>query len=103
MLPLFGSELQMEDSTTDLLVAVDEAKAVKWSIGLAEILHNECLEDWRAAKYAGRLQFSTSRHTGRVGRAYIRPFHAQAADPLPMVDSQCLQRACKWFLRYLEL
>ena len=104
LMPLLGAEVQVEGATLDILVAVEESKAKKWSAGLQAIVSEQVLESHLAAKYAGRLQFATSRHTGRVGRAYIRPLHAQAMDPqFGNALSILGNRACNWFIQYLDL
>ena len=39
---------------------------------------------------------------GKIGRAYIKPFYAQANDPLPGGRaSQSLLGACDWWIRYI--
>ena len=57
-----------------------------------------------AAKFAGRLQFTLGLHSGKIGRAFLRPFYAQACAPLlgGQLSIQCA-RSCAWFEAYLRL
>ena len=53
---------------------------------------------------AGRISFSVIVSGNKVGRAFIKPFHAQAHHPLPgHMMSPWLERASRWFIQYLEL
>ena len=103
-LALLGAEVKLDLECSAVKIAVDATKADLWGKSLQEILAEGRLEKWRAAKLAGRMQFSLSLNFGRVGRAFVRPFHMQAAAPLPgdLLSMQA-KRSCLWFARYLEL
>eukprot|EP00959_Pyramimonas_sp_CCMP1952_P235387 4918630-Pyramimonas_sp.AAC.1 len=51
---------------------------------------------------AGRLSFAASVTAGKVGRAHIKPFFAQAYAPLRGEGASCwLLQAAAWWLVYL--
>ena len=67
------------------------------------MLDTALLEPGQASKLAGRLSFAVTVSGNRVGRAYIKPFYAQAHAPLPgHVVSPWLRRSAEWFIRYLQ-
>ena len=83
---------------------VDSEKAARWTAQLEEILATGVLEQGMASKMAGRLSFAVSAAAGRVGRAFLKPFFAQANDPLPGGRaSPWLLRAAEWFIHYLRV
>ena len=56
-----------------------------------------------AQKMAGRLSFAVTVSLGKVGRAFVRPFFAQANQPLPGGRaSPWLLAACVWWTQYFE-
>ena len=57
-------------------VTVDPAKAAKWSCLLRTIVATQQSSQCLAIMMAGRLSFAVMASTGRVGRAYLRPFFA---------------------------
>ena len=53
------------------------------------------------SKFAGRLSFTVIVAADKVGRAYIKPFHAQAYSPLMGGRmSARLRMAALWFVMY---
>ena len=63
----------------------------------------KCSPD-QAAKYAGRLAFTCTIAAARQGRAFVKPFHAQANAPLREFDmSPALLNAAPWWTKFLEL
>ena len=99
---LLGAETTFSLDTSMVTLAVDATKAAWWHEGLQEVLTAGVLEDWRAAKIAGRMQFLLSLNLGRVGRAYVRPLYLQASRPLPgSALSAQARRSCVWFAQYL--
>ena len=51
---------------------------------------------------AGRLQAAVSMSVDRTGRAFIKPFYAQANQPLKRVSPR-LVHAADWWIKYLTL
>ena len=53
-------------------------------------------------RLADRLSFAVSVSLGRVGRAYVKPFYAQAYDPLPNARAPWrLRFASSWWTEYI--
>ena len=58
----------------------------------------------QSAKYAGRLAFTRTIAAGRQGRAFVKPFYAQANAPLRGFDmSPALLNAASWWTKFLDL
>ena len=66
-----------------LSTQVELSKAQKYTQLLEAVLERQTLEPGQASKLAGRLSFAVTVSGNRVGRACIKPFHAQAHAPLP--------------------
>ena len=85
-------------------VSIDPAKARKWTGILATILSTRQCAQRVAIKMAGRLSFAVMSSTGRVGRAYIKPFFAQANAPLPAGRASTLMmQAAAWWVKYFAI
>eukprot|EP00971_Amphidinium_carterae_P331919 6465766-Amphidinium_carterae.1 len=83
---------------------VADDKADKWTSQLKGILDVGRLSPGEAAKLAGRLSFAVTVTANKVGRAYVKPFFAQAHDPLPHdALSPLLRESVRWWLQYLSL
>ena len=104
VLPLLGAEVVSDFEKKEVKVAVDAKKAETWRQGLRDVRESQRLPDWKAAKFAGRLQFSVGLNFGKVGRAFIRPLHARACAPIPgdQLSQQGDQR-CRWLENYLSI
>lgn len=82
---------------------VEPSKACKYMRLLRDVLESGTLEPGTASKLAGRLSFAVTVSGNRVGRAYIKPFYAQAHAPLPgCALSPWLRQSAEWFLKYLS-
>ena len=82
---------------------VEPTKAAKYGEQLECVLQCGTLAPGEASKLAGRLSFAVTVSGNRVGRAYIKPFFAQANAPLPgCLVSPWLRRAAQWFSQYLR-
>jgi hypothetical protein len=68
---------------------------------LKDILDAKTLDPVLSLKMAGRLGSALVVDKNRNGRAYIKPFFAQAYDPLPMISAH-LHRSCEWWIHYLS-
>ena len=102
-LHILGTVITFIPKTVSMTVEVDPAKAIKWSGILSQILVSGQCSQKVAVKMAGRLSFAVASSTGRVGRAYIKPFFAQANMPLRNGRASwqlCL--AAAWWIRYFE-
>ena len=85
-------------------LAVSPDKALKWSEQLQVALDQDVMDAGTASKFAGRLSFAVIVAADKVGRAYVKPFHAQAHSPLPCGRiSVRLRLAAEWFVYYLAL
>eukprot|EP00435_Cladocopium_sp_Y103_P039301 s772_g10.t1 len=99
-----GAEVEAWFSTRQLRTQVDQSKAAtrKYISSLRSFLALGVLTPGEASKLAGRLSFSVTVSGNRVGRACIKPFHAQAHSPLPGFAISPLLRSCAhWFVQYL--
>eukprot|EP00435_Cladocopium_sp_Y103_P044779 s1987_g12.t1 len=98
-----GAEVEAMFSTRQLRTHVDHAKAAKYISSLRSFLAAGLLTPGEASKLAGRLSFSVTVSGNRVGRAFIKPFHAQAHSPLPgFAISPLLRSSANWFIQYLN-
>ena len=91
---------------TDMSVsaAVDANKAKRWATELCGMTREKMCSPDQAAKYAGRLAFTCTIAAGRQGRAFVKPFYAQANAPLHGFGmSPALLKAALWWTKFLEL
>ena len=99
-----GAQVQAFFSTRQLQTHVAPAKAAKYIRQLSQMLQTGVLAPGEAAKIAGRLGFSVTVSGNKVGRAFIKPFHAQSHAPLHGFSiSPLLRRAGEWFVQYLHV
>ena len=70
----------VDTATKTVAAAVDEKKAAKWSATLESILESKLCS---AAECAGMLGFACAIASGKIGRAFVKPFYAQANAPMP--------------------
>ena len=100
---VIGARVCASQQSDDVAIAVSEDKAVAWGEDLRLIEETGVCEPHHAEKTAGRLSFSVSISANRVGRAYVRPFYAQAHSALPGGGiSPWLTRSCGFFRGYLR-
>ena len=101
---VLGAELAIKWPYRSVSSKVDSVKASRWVDDLVAMVKRGVCSMELAAKYAGRLSFAVVVSGNRVGRAYIRPFHAQANAPLAgSTMSSALIFAALWFRHYLEV
>ena len=87
-----------------LRIAVAEEKALKWAAELEDMMQTRKCDPDRASRFAGRFGFACTLAAGKVGRAFVRPFYAQAHAPMPGFSvSPLLMRAGNWWHEYLRL
>ena len=100
---VLGSLCRVDFRGRSLHTRVDPSKAAKYAQLLQTVLDTALLEPGQASKLAGRLSFAVTVSGNRVGRAYVKPFYAQAHAPLPgHVVSPWLRRSAEWFIHYLQ-
>ena len=100
---VLGALVRADFSERLVTTQVEPAKAAKYVGQLDAMLHSQTLSAGDASKLAGRLSFAVTVSGNRVGRAYIKPFFAQANAPLPgCAVSPWLHRAAVWFTNYLR-
>ena len=100
---LLGARLSTSTVSMDVVIAVAEDKAAKWDKDLSDILENQCCDPVKAGKMAGRLSFLVTTAADKIGRAYIRPFYAQSAEPLAgNAASPLMSRSASFFRHYLR-
>ena len=68
---------------------------------MRRIIHAGILLPHHALKLAGRLTSAVTMSLDRVGRAFVKPFYAQAYDPYQRISAM-LERACVWWIEYLS-
>ena len=101
---LLGMEVAVKAEEREVLTCVDEEKAIDSGIDLDEVVTSGILPPWRAAKFPGRFSFALTYNADKIGRAFIRPLHAQTHSPIPGDRlSAAGARSCRWFGAYLRL
>jgi hypothetical protein len=82
--------------------ALNEAKRLSWTKGLADFLESGFMTADDAAQYAGRLSFASTFLFRRLGRAMLKPFFAQQyGTPDDCRVSRQLRLAIVWWLEAL--
>ena len=100
---VLGIEVDVNWSRKLITLCVMQEKAQKWLAALRRILEFRTLSPDEASRMAGRLSFAVSAAANRVGRAFVKPFYAQAN--APMMGWRCstmLMNATLWWVTYLE-
>ena len=70
---------------------------------LEETLRTRRMTPSEASRMAGRFVWATSWACDKVGRAWVKPFHAQALRPMiNNVASPWLLAACKFWIAFLD-
>jgi len=101
-LDVLGGEVTVKPELAAVAVALDEAKTLKRLEVLSQIYVTDVCDEELAIKMAGRLGVHVTLASNRVGRSYVRAFHAQGHAPLPHGQSSvALRRATEFFLRLL--
>ena len=82
---------------------MDATKVGRWKNALEETLRTRRMTPSEASKMAGRLVWATSWACDKVGRAWVKPFHAQALRPMiNNVASPWLLAACQFWIAFLD-
>ena len=77
-LAILGARVVVDTGTKTVAAAVDGKKAAKWSATLESILESKLCSPDQAADSAGRLGFACAVASGKIERAFVKPFYAQA-------------------------
>ena len=99
---VLGSRIQSIFEEGRVTSRIDEKKAQKWTILLTRILHEWKLDSEQSMKMAGRLGAAVTVSLDKVGRAFVKPFFAQAYDPRKWVTPQ-LHNASSWWIKFLTV
>ena len=103
-LVVLGARVAVNLAAKTISVQIDEKKSTKWTNALLDLLKAGKCEQSTASRMAGRLTFAVTVSLGKVGRAYIRPFFAQANSPTPRLAlSQAMRHACSWWVEWLTM
>ena len=80
------------------------AAAAEWSATLESVLESKLCSPDQAAECAGRLGFARVIASGKIGRAFVKPFYAQADAPMPgFMLSPALENAAERWIKFLSL
>lgn len=87
-----------------LQITTETEKAKLWQRDLEHILLVNRCAPATANQMVGRLTWTCSISSGRVGRAYWEPFHAQGNKPPSSGHlTPWLASAAGWFIRYMDM
>ena len=101
---VLGAIVSVDVSQLAVRLAVDSIKAALWCRLLHQVRDNMHCESGLASKLAGRLSFAVCVANHRVGRAFIKAFHAQPNSPLTTcLAGPLLLQAVEWFILYLTV
>ena len=101
---VLGAKVAVCLATQTISARIDDSKAEKWREACLHLIAEGTCSPTTAMKMAGRLTFAVTVSMGKVGRAYVKPFFAQAYHPLPRHRvGPMLHRACTWWADYLEI
>jgi hypothetical protein len=100
LLKILEAEVTILVESSQVRWRIDPLKSQRWLDMLQKILDSRTLDPVLALRMAGRLGAALVMDKNKNGRAYIKPFFAQAYDPLPSISAH-LQRACEWWINYL--
>ena len=103
-LAVLGSRVALDVAAMSVSAAVDANKAQRWATELRCMTSEKKCSPDQASKYAGRLAFTCTIAAGQQGRAFVKPFYAQANAPLHGFDmSLAVVNVASWWTKFLEL
>ena len=97
---VLGSELMLDWYRRRLYTRLEPTKAEKWSRILLAVVSTGRLPAHQSLKMAGRLSSAVTSAHDRIGRAFVKPFYAQAFDLYPSA-SRLLVAAATWWYDFL--
>ena len=103
-LAILGAKFVVDVAPKTVAAAVDEKKAATWSATLESIFESNMCSPDQAAECAGRLGFACAIASGKIGRAFVKRFYAQANAPMPgFLASLLLKNAAEWLIKFFSL
>ena len=101
---VLGALVSVDVPRYGVSVAVSQDKAERWCRQLDRMLADGTCDPGQASKFAGRFSFAVSVSCDRVGRAFVKPFYAQAHSPLVGHRiSMRMRLAAEWWRSFLKL
>ena len=101
---VLGALVVVDKPRAGVSAQVAPDKAVKWTRQLHEMISEGECDPQKASKFAGRLSFAVTACCDKVGRAFVKPFYAQANAPLAAHRvSMRLKLAALWWMAFLAL
>ena len=79
---VLGAQVVVEMASASATVCVAPAKSQKWIRLLQVLIDTMVCDAESASKHAGRLGFAVTVAADKVGRAFTKPFYAQAISPM---------------------
>ena len=96
---ILGADIMVDAAAMSFAAQLSAKKAKKWRQELKEWQMMGVMPQGVAAQFAGRLSFSVTVTASRCGRAFLRPFYAQAHDPLQRSATSLWLGLCvEWWL-----
>ena len=93
---ILGTQVLVDWQQKLLTTTLDPFKAEKWRSELWEMITK-----WKApvnaCKLAGRLSSTVTAAHDRIGRAFVKPFYAQAYDPHDTPTITLIMAASWWY------
>ena len=100
-LDVLGHTVVLDCASLSVEIQVQKLEANAWTSSLRVIISESFVGADLSLKMAGRLGSTVSVNPDRTGRAYVKPFFAQAYAPLRFASAHLL-RACYWWIEYLN-
>ena len=101
LMKVLGACVQLHQCRHQVQVFVPEDRRLKYLAAIKEATHT-ALDSGQASKVAGQLSWTVTLAADKIGRAYIKPFFAQAHAPRP-VPSFRMRLAAHWWEAYLAV
>ena len=98
---VLGHTVFLDCASLSVEIQVQDLKADAWTSSLSAIISESFVGADLSLKMAGRLGSTVSVNPDRTGRAYVKPFFAQAYAPLRFASAHLL-RACYWWIECLN-
>ena len=101
---ILGAKLSMMWTIRGYHLCIEDDKRRRRRKTLSECWDEKQTEAGVASNCAGQLSWSATTIASEVGRAFLKPLHAQAHKPLPGgMMSPSLEQATGWWISYLDL
>ena len=101
---VLGEMISILMASRQVSVRVAKEKAEKWTRELDELLQQGVCEAHKASQFAGRFAHTVGQAANRIGKAFIRPWYAQATASMARgAISPWLLFSISFFKEYLRL